>query len=40
MKSDHYDFFTWLLNNIYLNFGENIINENDIKYDEIYIYRV
>ena len=36
---DHNKYHIWLLNNIYLNFGYNIINEIDIQYEETMIYR-
>ena len=36
---DHNKYHIWLLNNIYLNFGHNIINEIDIQYEETMIYR-
>ena len=39
LMDDHNKYHIWLLNNIYLNFGYNIINEIDIQYEETMIYR-
>ncbi len=36
---DHEQYYTWILNNIYLNLGSNIVDEIDMQYDEMYIYR-
>lgn len=36
---DHIQYYTWLMNNIYLNIGYNIVNEIDISYEETMLYR-
>lgn len=35
----HVDYNTWLLNNIYIEFGDNIINNKNLYYDEDMLYR-
>jgi hypothetical protein len=45
LLNDHIKYHIWLLNNIYINFGEKIVNETDIvneidiKYKENFLYR-
>lgn len=39
LMDDHEQYYTWILNNIYLNLGSNIVDEIDMQYDEMYIYR-
>jgi hypothetical protein len=37
--SDHVKYYTWLLENIYLHLGKNIVDNIDIQYDELFIFR-
>ena len=39
LMDDHIEYYTWILENIYLYLGENIIENINIKYKEIFIYR-
>ena len=39
LMDDHIKYNTWLLENIYFHLGKNIVNNTDLQYEEILIYR-
>lgn len=39
LMKDHIQYYTWILNNVYLNLGTNIVDEIDIQYNEKFLYR-
>jgi hypothetical protein len=39
LMDDHVKYYTWILENTYLHLGKNIVNNIDIQYDEIFIFR-
>lgn len=39
LMDDHKQYYTWILKNIYLNLGADVVDEIDIQYNEKFLYR-